>query len=251
MIVVAGWARTGTSIMFRCLQESGFYGGEPEQLTGTPYKTEHSQWRVCKFFMMYYLGFKPIMTKDIAEQNMRVVDDFFVDTPEIPRTLPSHVEEKMQQFLQRAKLDGINILKDPQSAFAMQEWLRFDEMFATAKYIWCRRDPLEAAKSMVRLKLPRIKQYRGVLTTRKALKTYELHDKIWEKTLNNLSHIQVQLEHLVMDPETEAERISEFIGVPFDTSMVTEKATYGGGKKLNLQSIDPFKPEDLQPVEFN
>jgi hypothetical protein len=129
--------------------------------------------------------------------------------------------------------------------------LRFDEIFATAKYIWCRRDPLEAAKSMVRLKLPRIKQYRGVLTTKKALKTYELHDKIWEKTLLNLPHIEVHLEHLVLDPKAEGERISEFIGVPLDTSLVAAKETYAGGKRVEFKSIDPFNPkEDLKRVEF-
>ena len=251
MIIVAGWARTGTTIMFQCLQESGFYGGEQKQLTGTPHKSEHSQWRVCNFFLMYYLGFQPIMTKDFTEQKLRVVDDFFTGLPDMHRKLPPHVWDKMRVCVNGIKKDRINILKDPQSAFAITEWIRFDEMFTNAKYIWCRRDPLEAAKSMVRLKLPRIKQYRGVLTTKKALKVYELHEAIWEKTLNNLLHIQVQLEHLVMEPETQAERISEFIGVPFDVSLVTEKQTYKGGNRVEFKSIDPFNPkEDLKRVEF-
>ena len=248
MIIVAGWARTGTSIMFRCLQESGFYGGEQRHLTGLPYKTEHNMYRVCNFLIMYYLGFQSISAKQYKKQTL--VDDLFVDKPEEEKSLPHGVRRKMQQFLQLIESDGVNILKDPQSAFAMKEWLKFDEKFAHAKYIWCRRDPLEAAKSFVRLKIPRIPQYRGVLTTKKAMKTYALHDKIWEETLHDLSHIQVDLEQLIMETETTAERISEFIGVPFDTSLVTEKATYRGGNRFNLK-VERLNMEELQPVEFN
>jgi len=247
MIIVAGWARTGTSIMFRCLQESGFYGGEQKHLTGLPYKTEHNMFRVCNFLIMYYSGFQSISVKKYKQQQL--VDDFFVDTPKEKKILPYPVRQKMQQFLQRIESDGVNILKDPQSAFAMKEWLKFDEMFANAKYIWCRRNPLEAAKSFVRLKIPRIPQYRGVLTTRKAMKTYALHDNIWEETLHNLSYIQVDLEQLIMDTKTTAERISEFIGVPFDTSLVTEKATYKGGNRFNLK-VEKLDFKELQPVEF-
>ena len=76
---------------------------------------------------------------------MKLVDDFFTGLPDMARKLPPHVWDKMRTFVSGAKNDGINILKDPQSAFAINEWLRFDEMFANAKYIWCRRDPLEAA----------------------------------------------------------------------------------------------------------
>jgi hypothetical protein len=249
MIIVAGWARTGTSIVFRCLQESGLYGGEQSQLAGFPQKTELIDYRICNFHIMYYMGFKPLITKDLKDQKIRVVDDFFSETPASKRTLPYGVKERMSALLYTIKRDGIQILKDPQLAFAIKEWLKFDEMFANAKYIWCRRDPLETAKSCIRLKIPRFPNYRGVLTTRRALKTYELHDKIWQETLSNLSHIEVHLEHLVLDPQAEGERISEFIGVPFDTSLVTEKETYAGGNKFR------FKPgttatdlEKLRPV---
>jgi len=235
MIIVAGWARTGTSIMFRCLQESGFYGGEQNQLAGFPQKTELIDFRICNFHIMYYMGFKPLVTKDLKDQKIRVVDDLFAEMPTSDRTLPYGVKERMGALLNSIEKDGINLLKDPQSAFAISEWLKFDEMFANAKYIWCKRDPMETAKSFIRLKIPRFPDYRGVLTTRRALKTYELHDKIWEKTLHNLSHIEVYLEQLVMEPEATAERISKFIGVPFNTSLVTEKETYAGGNKFRFK----------------
>jgi hypothetical protein len=93
---------------------------------------------------MYYLGYKPIVTNEFLAENkrMKAIDDFFVDAPSDIYKLPPHVWDKMRVCVSGIKKDGINILKDPQAAFAINEWLRFDEIFATAKYIWCRRDPL-------------------------------------------------------------------------------------------------------------
>jgi hypothetical protein len=195
---------------------------------------------------MYYSGFKSISKHQHEKQVF--TDDFFVDTPENNRTLPFGVKEQMRKFVSYAKENNIEVLKDPQSAFAMKEWLKFDQMFQTAKFIWMKRNPMETAKSYIRLKIPRIPQYRGVLTTKKALKTLRLHEKIWGELLKNKEHCVIRLEELLNFPDSTGHYLSEFLGRDFDTSLVDRSMTYDGGKRTELR-VEPLKPEDLKPVE--
>ncbi len=195
MIIVAGWGRTGTSIMFRCLQESDFYGGKPEELGGHEAKTEHLAFRSLNY--------------RFAIRN---------PAPIIHQSL----------FLEYLERRGVNLLKDPQLAVCIRTWLEKSHIFREAKYIWCRRDQLEAAKSMVRLKIPRFPDMRGILTTRAALQTCKCHEKVWGEVLQDLDHCVVWLEDLLHHTATTAKFVSEFIGREFDTSLISVKETYAG-----------------------
>jgi len=248
MIIVAGWARTGTSIMVKCLEKSGYNLGPEKHLTGAQYKTENNQFRVCNFLIMYYSGFKSISKQQYNEQIY--TDDFFVGIPENGKKIPFGVKQQMRRFVNYAKSNNIEVLKDPQSAFAMQEWMEFDQIFQNAKFIWMKRDPIEAAKSFIRLKIPRIPQYRGVLTTTKALKTLKLHDQMWGKILKNKEHHIVWLEDLLNFPKITQELLSQFLGRKFDISMIDASMTYDGGNRFELKA-EPLRPEDLKPVEYN
>jgi len=246
MIIVAGWARTGTSVMVKCLEKSGFNLGPEKHLTGAQYKTENNQFRVCNFLIMYYMGFQSISKQ--RHEGQVFTDDFFIDTPNNNRQLPFGVKQQMRRFVNYLKENKVEVLKDPQSAFAMKEWLKIDQIFRNAKFIWMKRNPMEAAKSFIRLKIPRIPQYRGVLTTRKALKTFQLHDKMWEELLKDKDHCVVWLEELLNFPDTVGYFLSEFLGRDFDNSLIDRSMTYEGGNRFELKA-EPLKPEDLKPVE--
>lgn len=219
--------------MFQCLEKSGLNPGKKGDLSGFKYKTEHIGFRLCNFLILMSLGYKPLV--DDGKGKYQVVD-LFSEKPNVLQPIPYRAQDRMYQFFLQMRDDNIQLLKDPQAAPAMREWISRSKTFANAKYVWMRRDPLKTAKSFVRLKVPRMPQYRGLLTTRKAKRIYEDHEMLWGQVLSGLNHIEVRLEDFLTNTGREAKRISKFIGRDLDTSLVNKKETFDGGQKFFVEA---------------
>lgn len=230
--------------MYQCLERSGFYGDEVKWRSGFKYNTEHLKFRICNFMILMHTGFKPFV--GTGKSGFHIID-LFDETPEVTQELPYQTKQKMYEFLAYIKENGINLLKDPQAGFCIKEWIKLSRTFGEAKYVWMRRSSLPAAKSFVRLKVPRIPQYRGTLTTRKAERIYKQHEAKWAEAMKEVDHIEVWLEKFLAKTEEEADRISSFIGKELDTSLVTKKETFEGGQKFFVDQKN-LKRTDLKSV---
>ena len=133
MLVIAAFGRTGTSILFKCLEKSGFYGGPEDKLFGHYYKTQHREFgninREIRMWAKTQNTTVPLRKWQVPEQIYPILCK-----------LGSEMEDQ-----------GINMLKDPQSAPVMQLWIDIVPQFKNPKFIRIERDPLEVAKSCVRL----------------------------------------------------------------------------------------------------
>ena len=88
------------------------------------------------------------------------------------------------------------------------------------------REPIEVAKSTVRLKLKNTDFYRGKFTTRKALEIYERHQAQYAELMPQLNHIKVEMEDFVAKDPYVIGYISDFIGRKLNTDAITPNESW-------------------------
>lgn len=211
LVVLPGISRTGTSVIFQCLYDSGFNESRPMKLYGNP-PTEHGIWRIANWHVSKYLGaraFMPGSEKDLHHADILVGD--ITDRP-----LNKDIKKEMDDFVGILVWQELRLLKEPMCVYALETWIDNYQCFKNAKYIWTRRDYTETAKSLVRLKVPQ-GQYRGVLTVRNAEKICIEHDKLLKKAMKKVNHIEVWHHDLINKPDKTFNRISEFVGTKVKT----------------------------------
>ena len=197
MIFISGFARTGTSILFRCLQKSGFNGGD--NLFGHKYETQDKR--------LYWLRYS-IENKMVNPNNYRrVINDFF----------------------NYCSVQDIDILKDPHIWTIFNALYAYSEEFRHAKFIWTQRNPLEIAKSQVRLhrqfNMPPVEE-NGKITVKGALRAYKDFEQIFYKYRFKLRSLIVRFDDLVYNPKAIQPMISGFVGKDLDISEISPEETF-------------------------
>jgi hypothetical protein len=206
MIVVAGCPRSGTTIMFRCLVESGFYPGE--KLQGRGHKSEDAQlWKIVACFMQGY-------------------------------HFTRAREHKIARGRLIGKFKGPAVVKNPYLSNCIRHLHKNNQYFKDALYVWMRRDLKEIAKSLVRKKYKHparhLDRYENFTTVSGALKLAMQLDDKWRKFLPRVRYIEIWLNDLIEKPDVVQQRMSEFIGRDFNISLVTKDETWAGSGEVYL-----------------
>jgi len=210
LIILPGVSRTGTSVLWQCLDKT-FKQGNKLTLAGRP-PTEHFIWRVANYVVGKYAGATPLLPKsDIDLKLMDILKGQLHDKP-----THEHAIREMSDCIGMLVYDEVKVLKEPMCLFALPTWIEYYKCFRDAKYIWTRRDPLECAKSWVRLKM-RYFEYRGILTVKLAEKIIRQHEELLEKTMAGVNHIVVWHHDLINDSDKTFKIISDFVGKEVNT----------------------------------
>lgn len=229
LVVLPGTARTGTSVLHECLYATNTFREKNSlKLLGFP-PTEHLYWRLVNFMLADYLDAKRFL--DGVDTRMA---DFHTGEFNPDKPLNEEIKQEMDDFIGIISWQKLRLLKEPNCQFALKSWIDNYECFQNAKYIWTRRDYLESAKSLVRLKVPDREnlsgdivptEYRGKLKVNTAVKLFKQWDGILAKTMPKVKHIEIWHHDLINKPDETFSRISEFLGVevntePFDRGKV-------------------------------
>ena len=221
MIIVAGWCRSGTSIMFKSIVESGFSPGDASILT-----PESFSFRILIHEILIDIGVPGVVfTKKRIGELPKWTSEPLVATDKKGSIKPA---------LDRVINLKADVLKNPTVTFALPTMQTMD-YFKDAKYIWMRRDPWDAAKSLVRLKCQKKRvrsMYRGVLTTNMAYQLYLKNDRELQRIMPTLNHIEVQHKDFVNRDKKTFAAVSEFIGTRLNTHLINKKKTYAGKRRM-------------------
>ena len=197
MIFISGFARTGTSILFKCLQNSGFNGGD--NLFGHKYKTQDKRLNSTR--------------TNIDDGNL---------------SLEEH-DNYINEFFNYCAINKIEILKDPHLWTVFKAFYEHSQEFRESKFIWTMREPLEIVESQVRLQeqhnMPPV-ELNGKLTVHDMLIIYWNFNKIYRKYCDEVQSLIIDFKGLVYRPKSVQPVISEFIGRPFDISEISSDETY-------------------------
>ena len=126
-------------------------------------------------------------------------------------------------------LNGIEVLKDPWFYGLFGVYAKVNPKFFEHKFIWTQRDPIESAKSKVRLKymsnIPNGNS-RTEYKVRGLLKWDYLYQAVHSLYFNKCDGINVYFEDLLNDTQNVSTQLAKFLGRDFDTSMISTKETY-------------------------
>jgi len=136
------------------------------------------------------------------------------------------LHDEITTFINYIKKEGIDLIKDPQAPPSLCYLVNNYEFFKGAKYVWMHRDPLEAAKSFIRLKLrPALAcGFRGHITTLKAKAIYEWHEALLEYVFENTQCIKVDMKKFIAGEETK--KIEQFLGLELNMDAIDLKRTF-------------------------
>jgi hypothetical protein len=213
MLIIAGYARTGTSILFKCLEKSGFYGGSGDEINGHYYKTQHV---------------------DFGQFSHKIANYGAANRLYFPiraRMLPPSYISTMLNIGDRIQASNINLIKNPLGALSTQPWLDIVPAFREPRFIRIKRDPLETAKSCVRAWRTTIKVNLDS-TVRDALEFYDLHNELWDLTCKDHPTVRMNYDEFFNNLPALKDRLSDFIGCEFDTSLIDVNKTYRMSKKI-------------------
>lgn len=242
MIVVCGFCRTGTSIIMRCLKDSGFNPGEhvikPEDLRYVAISSnpdvdynnpnlrviwghqffEHPNWGVMNHFISRHKGAEIMAVKGLYKGLALSLNR------EIP--LSSRIYIMMNWTKNYFENKNVEILKDPWGTFALGSWIERFKLFQTAKYIWTRRDSVKRAKSQLRFQLKN-QCLKGFLTTSKAMEIGRNHEGEIKKIMPLVNHIEIWLEDILDKTKEVGDKLSDFIGRKIDMSAINKSEVWG------------------------
>ena len=211
VIFVVGTPRTGTSILVKCLEKSGYNIGK--KLFGHKYKSQDV------VFRGYNRRVKELLIKQLLKtKNLKQ-----------PIAPDGEIQATIADFWKYAALWNIEVLKDPLFYEIFGVWWNVSSVFRDQKFIWTHRNPMDVAKSAVRLKYLRGVPELEPITSYKVmgiLKFYEAYQNIHEVYFPKCTGINVYFEDLLNDTQAVADELSEFIGRKFDTSLISKKETY-------------------------
>lgn len=220
LIVISGFARCGTSILHKILDDSGIhvveagrfarYGSENVMFTKRVHNVN------CEIPATWLVGERMIGT------------DMLVKPKKMPANISSRVYKNLVDYENFIKKYNNQMVKDPLSAFAMPYFCKNLKTFDNAKFIGIFREPRAVAKSLVRLKVTKFPKYfRGKLTYKSSLAIAENHMNQWEKFLSDRDSVVLKHEDLVQNTDIIAKQLEDFLSIPIDTSAVDKTKVWG------------------------
>jgi len=145
-----------------------------------------------------------------------------------PVVIGERISQKVDKVWEYIILYQIDALKDPLFYEIFGVYWNVSPIFRKQKFIWTHRDPLEAAKSAVRLKqLKNVPE--GPLTeytVQARLKKIDGYNQVHEHYFPKCDGINVHFEQLLSDPDKIGLELSDFLGREIDMSEVNPKETY-------------------------
>jgi len=190
LIFIVGHARTGTSVLFKCMENSFCVG---DNLFGHKYETQD-------LTLNWY--------------RRQVYDKVAVD---------------FNDFWEYADRAGIELLKDPELWMVFGALFHTNERFANSRFIWTIRPSKDVAMSAVRLQRmrnmppcpPNPKK-----TIVGQIESYEKYCTVLESYYHKTDSHLVDFEQLLESPDKVGKRLSEFVGRKVDMSLVDTQETY-------------------------
>jgi hypothetical protein len=204
MIVIIGYPRTGTSILFKSLEAAGFNGGS--HLWGHKYKTQD-------FYLNKLVTY---IDEDLKEYNG------------VSLALAREIQSFFSVY---CEVEGINMIKSPNMWEALHIWNDFCPEFKKAKFLWTRRNALETAKSAKRTHHKF--GWKDTKTVRWHVKRIGEQVNIVSHFLADLDHKTVRLEDMISLPVKTFREISEFVGREVKSDLITHKSTYMVNGEVN------------------
>ena len=193
MVVVAGFMRTGTSLLMQCLRENGFYIGEPEEINGKKSRCELAMFAKSNL-ELFKLNKHQHKTDFWYNNRCDVLDS------------NKNIGEHFIKFLDDRK---INALKG--YGLTMDYWLTFDS-FRNAKFIRTKRCVDNIVESIISKDICK--------TKKEALVRYKNYTKFLDLVLD-YKHIVVEFENMFTAQDVEEKRIAKFLGIDtFSTNCV-------------------------------
>jgi len=191
LIFIVGHARTGTSVLFKCLENSGFYPGV--NLFGHKYKTQD-------LTLNWYR--RQIYDKEPVDFN---------------------------DFWEYADKNRIEVLKDPELWMVFGALFHTNERFANSRFIWTIRPSKDVAMSAVRLQ--RMRNMPPCPPNPKKtivgqIESYEKYCDVLENYYRKTDSLLVDFEQLLKSPEKVGDRLSSFLGRTISMDIVSDKETY-------------------------
>ena len=212
IVFVVGPPRTGTSVLVKCLEKSGYNIGK--QMLGHKYLSQNTVFRRAN------RKIKRLLYEQLVGSG---------HDPKKPVEIGEPIAEEIKKFWRYATLYKIEVLKDPLFYEIFGVYWMVNPLFREQKFIWTHRDPLEAAKSAVRLKyiknVPEAEPLTSY-TVKGRLKTFDTYENIHATYYNRTDGVNVHFEDLLNDTESVGKELSEFLERPFDTSMISTKETF-------------------------
>lgn len=200
MIVIPGHVRTGTSVMFKCLEKSGCNGGT--KLFGHKYATQDEKLNALRWELDNYRD-------EIKKRKLGHKADVF--------------------WNKYCIVNGINLVKDPWLWVVFPYMYELCKEFRSYKFIWMTRDKVEAAKSAVRLQqykdMPPV-DLNPVLTDDVMIKAYDKYQNMLCKWSHQVDSVIINFENMLDDPEKTGEILESFLGFPVNMSLVSKKETF-------------------------
>ena len=231
LVILPGLMRTGTTVLFQSIRGTqGFRETHTARLLGTP-PSEHQSFRIVNYLTSKFLGADCVLPgswHDIRHGDLLFDRQFTIEEKPLDEFHLTLMDEAMKVFAYQE----LRVLKEPMGQFALEAWIDRYESFKRAKYIWTRRDTLDVAKSVIRLKVPdrdgKPRGYRGKLTVCKALYIAEQLEAELERVMPMVNHIEVQHSELVENPDKVFGEIAEFLGVEeINRKFYDRKQVYG------------------------
>jgi LPS sulfotransferase NodH len=183
MIIILG-ARSGTSVLFRCLEETGF-NGDSSWYRRRRNDSEHRQFRVTN-----------ILLRKVGHLSSVIAE----------------AKEPWLDILNR----GVEIIKEPHFAWVWRTWFNVIPDFRNYKYIWMKRRLRDRAYSL--LKYQTIQSYKD-----RSIDNCYKYCKAMDSAMCQLisrapNHLVVEFDDFVNLRKIEP--ISKYIGRELDTSLI-------------------------------
>lgn len=183
MIVILG-ARSGTSVLFRCLERTDF-NGDSSCYRRRDNDSEHRQFRAINL-RLRKAGHLSSVTEEAKELWMDMLDR------------------------------GVEIIKEPHFTWVWRTWLKEIPDFSNYKYIWMQRSIRDRVHSLLKYQTVQGYKDRSLDNCFKYLK--EMDAAIRDLISRTPNHLVVQFDDFVNSRKTGA--ISRFVKRELDTSLI-------------------------------
>jgi len=212
IVFVVGLSRTGTSILVKCLENSGYNIGK--RAFGHKYKSQDG---------VFGYANNEIFSSLKDQLKGRVVDI------NKPIEVTEDIAKLVRSVFQYAQLYKVDVLKNPWFHNLIGIYAAVNAEFFDHKFIWTHRDPLERAKSEVRLKymrsVPPGNSFKNYKVKKLMRWDYEYQD-VHSLYFNKRNGINVYFEDLLNDTQSVSRKLSNFLGREFDSSTISKHETF-------------------------